>query len=240
MEIRSDSEPMTGLDADPRRQARHVFRGYDYQIARSIRAWLDLGDRERLVLEGAEDFDRLAGKDAALNQARETAGSGNITLRTKGVIAAINDFWTHRERNRQYRIHYHYWTTSGIGIERDRPFGKARAGLRLWSAIRAAPQADTSLADAGLIAAFLRGQPDILPEIKSFLATATPAEAIERLILPIEWCTKENREDLRAQIDDALVRHGETFGVYPQDAQKAYDALYGAAVEAARTDNALP
>ncbi len=231
---------MAGLDADPRRQARSAHRGYDYQIARSIRAWLDLGDGERLVLEGAEDFDRLTGEDAVVGQARHTAGSGNVTLRTKGVIAAINDFWTHRERNRQFRIRYHYWTTSGIGLERGRPFGKARAGLRLWSAIRAAPQADTSLADAGLIAAFLREQPNIRPEVRSYLDTATPAEVIARLILPIEWNTKENREDLRAQIDDELASHGKTFGVYPEDAQKAYHALYCAAVEAARTDSAPP
>lgn len=240
MDTRSDSEPVAGLDADPQRQARSVHRGYDYQIARSIHAWLDLGDGERLVLEGAEDFDRLAGEDAVVGQARNTAGSGNITLRTKGAIAAINDFWTHRERNRQYRIHYHYWTTSGIGIERGRPFGKARAGLRLWSAIRAAPQADTSLADAGLIATFLRAQPDIRPEIRSFLDTATPAEMIKRLILPIEWNTKENGEDLRSQIRDRLAGLGETFGVYPQDAQNAYAELYRAAVEAAKTDNAPP
>src|SRR5690606_32498319 len=124
METRSDSQPMTGLNADPRRQAKSVHRGYDYQIARSIHAWLDLGDHERLVLEGAEDFERIAGDDAVLGQARHTAGSGNITLRTKGVVAAINDFWTHRERNRRYRIRYHYLTTSGIGVERGRPFGK--------------------------------------------------------------------------------------------------------------------
>lgn len=39
---------MVGLVSDPARQAHDTFRGYIYQILRSILVWLDLGDNEQL------------------------------------------------------------------------------------------------------------------------------------------------------------------------------------------------
>jgi hypothetical protein len=37
------------------------MRGYRIQIWRSVLAWMDLGDKETLYLEGAEDIDRDRG-----------------------------------------------------------------------------------------------------------------------------------------------------------------------------------
>lgn len=232
---------MNRLNADPKRNARTALRGYSYQIVRTIDAWLRLDDHEELYLEGAEDFDRVAGQDALLGQARNTARSGNITLRTKGVIDAINAFWRHQERNREFRLRYRYMTTSGIGIERDRSFGKAQSGLRLWSDIRAAPLTGRSLANAKRITDFLCEQPEILLEVKAFLESATPAGVIERLILPIEWSTGlGDSDDLVRTIKNALVLHGEKTGASPGDSHKVLDALYRRVFETASSEAAPP
>ena len=232
---------MNRLNADPKRNARNILRGYSYQIVRSINVWLDLDDHEELYLEGAEDFDRVDGQEAVLGQARHTAGSGNITLRTKGVADAINAFWRHRERNREFRIRYRYMTTSGIGIEREQPFGKAQSGIRLWLDIRTAPQTQKSLAKAERIADFLCGQPNILFEVKAFLEGATPAEVIERLILPMEWSTGQGDSgDMVRTIRNALVLHGEKTGASPGDSQKALDALHRRVFETASSEAAPP
>lgn len=232
---------MSSLNSDSQRQAKAALRGYIYQIVRSIDIWLDLEDREELVLEGAEDFDRISDEQAVVGQVRETRGSGNITLRTAGVIDAINDFWTHRSRNPGFNIRYRYLTTSGIGMERGRPFGPARGGLHIWSRIRAAPLTERSVADAEIVAGFLRDQAAIRDELKDYLETAAPSEIIEGLIEPIEWSVGQGDADaLIRKIKDKLVLHGERNNVASANAEKVFDALQTAAFEAASTRDAPP
>ena len=86
---------MSSLSGDPKRQANDALRGYIYQVLRSVLVWLDLGDTEELFLEGAEDLDRIDGDAALTEQVKDTAGSGNVTLRTGSVIDAITHFWAH-------------------------------------------------------------------------------------------------------------------------------------------------
>lgn len=62
---------MAGLVSDPARQAQDTFRGYIYQILRSILVWLDLDDDEQLFLEGAEDLDRIDGTEALTEQVKD-------------------------------------------------------------------------------------------------------------------------------------------------------------------------
>jgi hypothetical protein len=86
-----DDQRLPGLKGNPARQAHDTFRGYIYQILRSIVVWLDLGDEEQPFLEGAEDLDRMDGNEALTEQVKDTVGSGNITLRTASVVDAINN-----------------------------------------------------------------------------------------------------------------------------------------------------
>ena len=53
-----DNQPLAN---DPAREAAASMRGYWTQVWRSVLAWIDLGDAERLYLEGAEDIDRVRG-----------------------------------------------------------------------------------------------------------------------------------------------------------------------------------
>lgn len=87
------------LEHDPAREAVDPMRGYSYQILSSVLVWMGLADDQVLFLEGAEDFDVLQGQDALAVQIKDTAGSGNITLRTPSVISAIEHYWDHRQRN---------------------------------------------------------------------------------------------------------------------------------------------
>ena len=76
-------------------------------------AWIDLGETERLYLEGAEDFDRLTGLSAETIQTKDV--TGNITLRSVDVVEAIDNAWANQQRNPQYTIKFRFLTTSGIG-----------------------------------------------------------------------------------------------------------------------------
>jgi len=66
-------------------------------------------------------------------QVKDSSGSGNITLRTTGVVAAIGHYWDHRTRNRGRRVSFRYLTTSGVGQESGAPFGQDRKGSRSGS-----------------------------------------------------------------------------------------------------------
>src|SRR5438046_2396772 len=122
----ADRDPVDSpLAHDIGREAVDSARGYNYQILHSVLAWLQLREGEVLYLEGAEDLDRVGLDEASLTQVKDTAGSGSITLRTPGVIQAMNHFWTHRSGNRNRTIRFRYVTTSPIGLEQGDPLGES-------------------------------------------------------------------------------------------------------------------
>ena len=98
MQVVSDPNPPS-LQGTPQREAVDSLRGYSYQILRSIETWLDLRDGEVLALEGAEDLDRIGEAGATVEQIKDTAASGNVTLRSEAVLDAIANFWGHVGRN---------------------------------------------------------------------------------------------------------------------------------------------
>lgn len=104
---------------EPAREAAASMRGYWAQVWRSVLVWLDLGETERLYLEGAEDIDRISGRAAETIQVKDV--SGNITLRFKDVIEAIDNAWAHRQRNPRHTIKFRFLTTAGIGVEQALP-----------------------------------------------------------------------------------------------------------------------
>src|SRR3954468_21186 len=105
-----------GLASDPQRDAGDSIRGYVYQAYRSIWAWMRLGPTELLFLEGAEDFDVVVKEEAIATQVKDRPGR-SLTLRSKEALDAINNFWTHKEANRDRSVRFRYLTTSERGQE---------------------------------------------------------------------------------------------------------------------------
>ncbi len=232
---------MAGLISDPARQAHDTFRGYIYQILRSILVWLDLGEDEELYLEGAEDLDRIDGEAALTEQVKDTAGSGNITLRTGSVKDAINHFWGHAARNPGVTLQLRYLTTSHAGVEMGAPFGPGQCGIDLWNSVAAAPHAVESETAATRLSAFLQAEGYVDQPVLDFLSGATPQQVVSELIAPIEWVTgQRDGTALFQQIKDRLVNHGATAGIAPANAEATFDALYTAAFDAAAKKDGIP
>jgi hypothetical protein len=57
---------------DPARQAIASLRGYDYQIWRSVEAWMRLAAGQTLYLECAEDFDLVDDRGAEATQIKNS------------------------------------------------------------------------------------------------------------------------------------------------------------------------
>jgi len=213
------------------------MRGYSYQILRSIETWVDLKDGAVLVLEGAEDLDSIDDAGAAtVEQIKDTSGSGNITLRSQSVLEAIGNFWNHLDRNSGTAIQFRFLTTSGIGREKNRPFGFDTPGLEAWKRIQAAPLAEQSVQMAAAIQGFLEVQ-DVLPEaFRLWLGSATSEDFITRIILPMEWVAAwPTWRDLYDTVFAKLVELGETRNVGSADAATALDALHTEAWRVATT-----
>ena len=203
------------------------MRGYMYQVLTSVLAWIGLADNQVLYLEGAEDLDLIQENAATAIQVKDTAGTGNITLRTPGVIAAIAHYWAHRRRNAARSIRFQYLTTSGVGKEQGNPFGQNVSGIELWNRLKAEPDKTRLSSDLTALKSFLVGEPDLPVELHNFLRTAADAEIVDGLIVPIEWVTAAPRSSALLQtIKDRLVEHGATQGVAASDAEDAIGALH--------------
>lgn len=219
------------------REAVDSMRGYSYQILRSMEAWIDLADGEVLVLEGAEDLDRLGddGRPTA-EQVKDTAGSGNVTLRSANVLEAIGNLWEHKERNPGVPIRFRFLTTSGVGREKSRPLGFEEPGLEAWRLIQAAPSSAESHRLAAGIQSFLKDQTALPKTMRAWLATVSTQEFIDRAVIPIEWVTGWPAwQDLHARVLAKLVELADRRDIGAADAAKALDALYAEAWKVATT-----
>lgn len=219
------------------REAIDSMRGYSYQILRSIEAWIELADGEVLVLEGAEDLDRL-GDDGrpTTEQVKDTAGSGNVTLRSANVLEAIGNLWKHMERNPGVPIRFRFLTTSGVGREKSRPLGFDEPGLEAWRLIQAAPSSADAHRLASGIQSFLKDQPTLPETMRAWLATASTQEFIEKTVIPMEWVTGWPAwQDLYARVLAKLVELADHRAIGASDAARALDGLYAEAWKVATT-----
>ncbi|NEH55459.1 hypothetical protein GR198_06830 [Rhizobium leguminosarum] len=213
---------------DAAREAVDAMRGYSYQILHSIEAWLDLAVGEILVLEGAEDLDRIYASGATVEQVKDTPGSGSLTLRSPNALKAIGNFWQHGRRNPSTTIQFRYLTTSGIGQERGETLSALGApGIEVWEDIRRAPRASASLANAKVIQDYLAVS-DVLPRsLREFLAEAAVDIVIARIIQPIEWITSRPGADaLCRRIEARLIELGEPRNIGAAAAARALARLY--------------
>jgi hypothetical protein len=185
----ADTPAASPIDHDPAREAVNATRGFSYQILTSILEWILLADDQMLFLEGAEDLDIVRGNAALSVQVRDTVGSGNVTLRTPGVVSAIGHYWDHRTRNRDRRVSFRYLTTSAIGQENGAPFGKNRKGIELWQRLKTALDSPARAKSIRQLKQFLIAEQRLPPTLSEFLRTAADAQIIEDLVAPIEWVT---------------------------------------------------
>ena len=218
---------LTPPSGSPHREAVDSLRGYSYQMLRSIETWLDLRESEELALEGAEDLDRIGPHGATVEQVKDTAGSGNVTLRSQSVLEAIGNFWEHLERNPGTQLRFRFLTTAGVGRERNRPLGLDDPGLELWRRIQAAPASTDSLRWASAIQSFLKDQEDLPGALRDWLGPATPKEFVSRIVLPIEWVTGwPDWQGLKSKVEAKLIELCEGRGIGSADALAALDALH--------------
>lgn len=103
---------------DPSQSAVAALRGFSYQLHASALAWIGLGDGELLYLEVAEDYAIVTSDALRGVQVKDDAGSGSVTIRSAGVIAAIDSLVDLTRRNAGRRVSIRYLTTPSIGRER--------------------------------------------------------------------------------------------------------------------------
>lgn len=135
----------------------------------------------------------------ALRQSKNTAGCGSATLRTHGVVAALNAFWRFREANRTRRVSLAYLTTSTPGREQGVAWPGDRPGLVFW---REAARDGVDLADLrGLLLTLA-----LDAELKAWLGTAGYDEVRTELLRPVRWeCGEPPIGELDALLHERLV-----------------------------------
>ncbi|MEP4767696.1 MAG: hypothetical protein ABJQ21_25400 [Roseibium sp.] len=226
---------------DAAREAVDPMRGFSYQMLRSIEAWLELEDGQFLFLEGAEDLDRLDPSTALVEQIKDTAGSGNITLNSSNTITAISNYWEHCERNPERKISFRYLTTSSVGQERTDKLVLSEPGITTWQAIRKAPSDTGSERSAGLIQKFLATREELPSTMRSWLREASTQSFITKVVVPIEWVTDQPGADiLLERIQSRLIELGETRGVDSFSAVNALGELHVRAWKNATDKNRGP
>jgi hypothetical protein len=209
MAVDDDNPP---LASDPAREAVASMRGYWAQVWRSVLVWMELGDKDCLYLEGAEDIDRVSGLTAETTQVKDVRGK--ITLRSGDVIEAIDNAWTHRQRNPSRSIRFRFLTTSSIGVELGAPFGNGVGGLDLWRRARWSRDEAQRQKDVRAIVNFLLADGKVSAPVRKFLQEASNAEIWQKLIAMVEWDTEaEQAPEVIREIEELLVYLGEKKGV---------------------------
>lgn len=232
MSIPSSTTIPSPLIGDSERQAIDSLRGYDYQIWRTVEAWLGLRDGEMLCIECAEDFDILSLGRAVATQVKNSPT--NVSLNSKDVREAITNFWRHQEKNSdRYRVSMRFLTRGGIAKERSSGLGD-EAGLVLWE--KAASGDDLA---AQLVASHLMSQATN-GSLLQFLQTATPEQRRERLFSRITWLTEEPSVDaIILAVERLAINLGNRTGITPIASKKAVSGLLEHCREAATNSDAI-
>ncbi|MEX3818631.1 hypothetical protein AB3X93_09720 [Paraburkholderia sp. BR14262] len=203
---------------DAARQAIASLRGYDYQIWRSVEAWMRLTDGQTLYLECAEDFDLVDERGAETSQIKNSPK--DISVGSSDVREAIENFWLLRARNAdRSALSMRFLTRGGIRFEKSKPFGKEK-GLEVWR--RAAAGDD----DAALAVGRFFKSPFKTPALNAFLATASGAQLREQLLAHIHWFTDEPDTDaVRLSVERLAVQLGVARDITATASVAAVDGL---------------
>ncbi len=186
---------------DAGRQAVDALRGYAFQLYGSALAWLGLNEGEDLYLEVAEDYAVAAADALRAVQAKDTEGSGPVTLNSSGVKQAIESLVDLTERNPQRAVYLRYLSTSPIGVERassDRVEGMA--GLLYWSRV--------AQGNAGPLRRRL-SQLGLTERATRFIDARSDDALRNDLIARLTWdCGCGGIDDIRAEIEASLSQAG--------------------------------
>lgn len=207
------------LSADEARQAIAALRGYGYQLYASALAWIALKGDEKLALEVIEDYAVVAGSALRGVQVKDTANSGTITLKSKPVADLLDGFVDTVSRNPEANVTYCLMTTAQLGRElklEDRIDGQPC--LQYWKS--AALGADVAPLRAQLL------RLDIKDQTKKFIGNLTDNDLREKLLKKIEWQTLQPTfEEIRSELESALVLVGESLRVSAFESRKVSDVL---------------
>lgn len=216
-----ESEMLT-LSADAiGRQAVRSLGGYVYQLYHSLLAWLNLADDEVLFLEVAEDHAIIRDQLVSQVQVKDDKASGNITLRSKGVLQLIESHWDLQKTNPDKTIFSVFLTTAKIGAEQGFVFPDNVSGLEYWR-IAARDVSDVEPLRTALVALSLSS------EITQFVKTATAQDLRKRIIKPIRWIVQSDELALvKNSVRDALVRLGEKKGIPSHESERVEYSLIG-------------
>lgn len=207
------------LNHDKKREATSSIRGYVYQAYQSVLAWMRLNEHEQLYLESAEDFDIHEVESVTTTQVKDTDGGRTLTLRSPDVVAAINNYWHHKQRNPDRTVRLRFLTTATQGKERGSPFGEEK-GLDYWAYVSRDEKATITPLRNFLLELNLDGS------LQEFLRSADDSVIRDTLILNICWdagCRPKGA--LIAGIKDRLIFHGDRKGVDSYHSEKTLDTL---------------
>ena len=207
-------------ESDPARQAVDSLRGYAYQVLATALAWLDIGEKDRLYLEVAEDYAKIAKDVLRAVQVKDTKRSKSVTLNSESVHSAVEAFVDLVKQNPSIQVELRFMTTSEIGKERtvaDRPAGIA--GLEYWR--KAATGTDVSPLRVIL-------ESDKFPDsVREFCKTRDDEELRRDLIKRIHWdCGKPDFQILRQELEERLIVVGrDRFDLPTSEARQLADLL---------------
>jgi tetratricopeptide (TPR) repeat protein len=209
------------LKGDPKRQAVSSIRGIEYQKWQSFLAWINLGPDEEIYLECAEDFDRvLKNGNAEAVQVKDIRAS--LTLNSPEIVNCINNYWTTKNENPTRKIKLTLLTTATIAQEQGSPFGPGKMGINVWKEV----QKKEKVESINLIRSLLLKKLNLNEGVKRFLSDNIPSEIKKTLIDPISWETsKDSYVEVRDEVRDQLILHGEEYSVSPKECSLASDVL---------------
>ena len=220
------------------RDAWAVIRGFVLQVDRTVEAWLDLAEGERLELERGEDIDRIARalgggsveRVRLLEQVKHRQAA--ITLQSPPCRAALAHFHEHRRANPTLPLRFRFTTTASVGRERGNRLPGRLPGIVAWEKVRRGELTRTQtralLSALGDLVSEL-ARPEGVPREQwlAFQRFAAQADADEwrQFVSAFEWSTQApNSASLRPRIRKRLRAQ---FGLANEEAADlAYQRLF--------------
>ncbi|MCA7889871.1 hypothetical protein LGM58_42595 [Burkholderia contaminans] len=207
------------LIANSSRQAVPSINGYDYQIWRTVQAWLQLQHGEELYVECAEDYDIIGPDFATVVQVKSSRS--NITLGSKGALDAIASFWDLSQRNEHHPpIKMVFLSRGNIGRERDAAFGQEK-GLEVW---RAAAGGNPAAIEK--LRTYLLGRDEVPSGLKELLRTQNDTVLKQALFSRIDWCLGQpSTESIAKSVHEIVLRIISGKGLSPLVVDRAVNAF---------------
>jgi hypothetical protein len=127
----------------PNRDAYATIRGFLYQAALTVQAWLSLSSTELLELESGEDIDwrslaegNISSRieiDRVLGQVKYR--ENGLSLRSEVSLSSLVNFHDHRARNPQFHLHFRFISNARIIQERGHMHPSGLKGIELWTSL---------------------------------------------------------------------------------------------------------